>query len=261
VLFLSIFPLLLIVGTWLKSKKHVRRLPLASTIVAMLLYIPGMYLFLVALGAIFYKRLLLAWRVVGRQSKIISCLLFVFLLIPLIYSFIVHPTQIIEWLGLNSLDKFLMPALLSNLKDIPWQLFVNGPDDPSKWLVGSPIIDIFTTAMLIIGINAYRRGRHPLRARILLGFFIGSILLISLGGYITVALLLPLIYIVVANGITNMLQYWFTVFPRNPFARNVGVFLLSIVILFAAGYHTKRYFIAWPNAPATKQAFQAPLEQ
>jgi len=57
-----------------------------------------------------------------------------------------------------------------------------------------------------------------------------------------------------------MLQQWFTVFPRNPFARSAGAILMTIVVLLAAYNGFSQYFIAWPNTPETKAVFTEPTE-
>ncbi len=80
------------------------------------------------------------------------------------------------------------------------------------------------------------------------------VILIGLGQVATLGLLIPVLYIVMANGIAYMLQSWFTVFPRNPVARTLGVVLLTIVVVVSCSYQLQRYFIAWPAAEATKPA-------
>jgi uncharacterized membrane protein YoaK (UPF0700 family) len=76
-----------------------------------------------------------------------------------------------------------------------------------------------------------------------------------LGGSLSLALLLPIIYFVAANGIAAMLVSWFTVFPRNPVARSIGLILITAAVLITCVFHVKRYFVAWPNASETTQAF------
>jgi hypothetical protein len=177
--------------------------------------------------------------------------------VPLIYGLARFPSQIVDWLGFSSLEFFSVSTILNQLLEIPKQLLMRGPDQPSLWLVGTPVLDVFTGSMALLGIYSYYRGPHPLRARLLLGLSLACTLIFTFGSFATVAILMPIIYILVANGLANMLQSWFTVFPKNPFARNVGVAILSIAVAITCAFHVQRYYEAWANAPATRDAFKA----
>lgn len=253
VLYLTAIPTLLLIGTWLKSKKKVNRMPIAAGLLALLLYLPGLWLLIFAAAAAFYKRLWLAWKFVGVRTRLISAISFLLLLSPLIYSFVRYPRQIGGWLGLPGTAELSPAILLSNLKEIPLSLFVNGPNNPASWLLGTPVFDVFTLAMMLVGIYAYIRGHHPLRARLLGGFGFLAVALIMLGGMVSLTLLLPLFYLAVAAGLARMLQSWFAVFPRNPYARTLGLIVLTAATLLASSYHLQRYYIAWPNAPETRE--------
>jgi hypothetical protein len=257
VLFLSIVPLLLLCGTWLRSKKNVHKLPLAAIIAALLLYIPGAWILIAGAIGIFRKRFIVAWKFVGQRNRIISGASFGLLIVPLIYGLARFPSQIVDWLGFSSLEFFSVSTILNQLLEIPKQLLMRGPDQPSLWLVGTPVLDVFTGSMALLGIYSYYRGPHPLRARLLLGLSLACTLIFTFGSFATVAILMPIIYILVANGLANMLQSWFTVFPKNPFARNVGVAILSIAVAITCAFHVQRYYEAWANAPATRDVFKA----
>lgn len=249
--YLVVLPLLLLIGTWLKSKRYVYRLPLAAWLVALLLYIPGVWLFVASAGIVFRKRLVLAWRFVDRRHRITAVAVSLVTLIPLAVGFALNPRQANEWMGF-SVDLTPKEALV-NLVNIPVDLFYNGLSNPAVWVVGTPIIDVFTAAMFILGSAAYLKGGHPLRARLLVGFAVLSCLLIVLD-IVTIGIVVPAVYIVASNGIANMLQSWFVVFPKNPVARNTAVALIVIAMIFVARYHVVRYYDAWPSIQATKDA-------
>jgi hypothetical protein len=259
VLYLLVIPIIIMLGLWLRSKYHVSKLPLALSIGGLLLYVPGVWLMIVPLVLLFRKQLHLAWKVVNKKRKIIGLASLLIVISPLIYGSIRFPSNLTSYLGIDRLTTLGFTDALKQLIIIPKQLLISGPDEPIKWLIGTPILDVATAAFVILGTYSYARGRHPLRAR-LLGFcIIVGIIVIASSIYATVALLLPAIYILATNGIAYLLQSWFTVFPRNPAARSAGVILLLVVLIFISTYHVKRYFIAWPNSSHTKQALRSSL--
>ena len=260
-LYYVIFPALILFGTWLKSKKYVVRLPFIFPALALFLYVPGFIYSILLLLIIFRKRLLLAWKFVDIRKNIISLAVSALLLVPLIYALAVRPSQLYEYLAI---DRLTGPNGLAEfgktLADIPDALFYSGPEHAYRWLTGTPVLDVASIALLVLGIYGSIRGPHPLRARAILLFALVSIFIIGSGSLVSLAILIPLLYIVIANGIVFLLQSWFTVFPRNPAARNTALALIAIFIALICSYQLQRYFIAWPNAPETKSSLSAKAE-
>lgn len=71
----------------------------------------------------------------------------------------------------------------------------------------------------------------------------------------TISIVLPFVYLLVAGGINFMIEQWFMVFPYNPFARNLAIVLIFVAIGATGFFHFNRYYIAWPQAPATKNTY------
>lgn len=252
VLYLTLWPALLLSCMWFLSKNNTKKLPVVAFLLAACLYVPGTWLFLLG-GLIFFRKY--TWRTLSRLSlriKLLCASLFLLTLVPLGYSFWHGQRQAVEWLGFDLDQKLSLAAIAGNFIDIPKQLFWSGLDEPSKWLVGTPILDIFAVAMLILGIYAYWAGYYPAREKLVYGAIVLSVLLIGLGNVATIALLVPLLYIVIANGLAYMLQSWFTVFPNNPFARSLGIVLLAAAVGISSFYQLNRYFVAWPEAESTQ---------
>jgi hypothetical protein len=254
-LYLLALPLLLLSGTWLQDKKYDRLLPLSMVMVAFCLYLPGLWLF-VLIGAIVLRSSLFeAWTQISRKLRALVAMLFVLPLVPLGYCLVSRPDQIMYWLGLPSRDLLTTSNIVNNLYELPKQLFVRGPNEPVHWLVGTPVLDVFTTAMVVLGAYSYLKGDHPVRARVLAGFTIFGLAFVVAGGPVSISLLIPLVYLVAANGVALLLQQWFTVFPRNPFARFIGLAFVVVAIGVTVFYHTTRYYVAWPHAAATQKAY------
>lgn len=252
VLYLTAVPALLVCCMWLASKKpSTIKLIAGSMMLGLTLYVPGTWLFL-AFG-IFTLRSVLskAVKTLPTNTKLICGGIIGILVIPLLYSFALKPSQIVRWLGFNPDQSMSLTAIGNNIIDIPQHLFVSGMPDAGKWLGGTPVFEIASVALLVLGFYAYRAGYYASREKLVFGAVIIAAVLIGLGNVATLSLLIPVLYLVIANGIAYLLQSWFTVFPRNPVARPIGVALLAIVICTACFYHLQRYYIAWPRADAT----------
>ncbi len=248
--------LALVYGTWIRqTNKSDVAVITGFVLAATLLYLPG-FIWFVLLGA-FWQRKAVTKHL--RQSRItsvyIAIVLGAVLVVPLSYAVYHNPEQ------LNALAGFptRLPTLTTyamNLLEIPVQLFLRGAANNELALGRLPLLDIFTTAMSFLGIYAYFYRRKLDRTKMLIGTTVMGSLLIALEGPVTIILLLPILYILAAAGMTLMLQQWFTVFPRNPLANVIGTSLISIAVILTAFYHVNHYYIAWPNAPETKRVFQ-----
>jgi hypothetical protein len=127
---------------------------------------------------------------------------------------------------------------------------------PSEyWLHGAPLLNAGETILLLAG--ASRLIKRPILRQnyFLIGTVAVSSVLVILGGSVTIAMLVPLIYLTIAGGIFYLLDEWLTIFPRNPIAKFLGVFLVCTLALFSALYHLQAYYVAWPHSPSTKSVY------
>jgi len=256
VMYLYAIPFLLLAGLYLKQRKFDVLLPLTTLLAALCLYLPGLWIF-VFMGTIYvlpelrqaWKRQYLKWRILWLAS-------FVLPVLPLIYSLTTHPSQLRDWLGLPEASLLSASYVLERFSEIPRQLLLTGPEESIQWLHGTPVLDIASLALVILGAYYCFRERHnPMRNRLLIGIVTICIVFISLGGSVSLSILMPVIYIFATLGLGLLLQQWFHVFPRNPVARSVGLGLACLLVLAAITYQTTRYYIAWPKAETTKQIF------
>lgn len=172
-------------------------------------------------------------------------------LLPLIYSLYLYPSQIFELAGIDRLKNDGIIAVLNTIKDLPAVLFVNGVNQPEHWLKGTPIIDVISIVFIILGIVAYKNSQNTLRVRLILFFTLYCVAIIGLSSYATIALILPIIYLLIGRGIAYSLQNWFAVFPYNPIARGIGITLLMIPIILISYYNYLNFFQAWRYSPET----------
>lgn len=191
----------------------------------------------------------------------VAALIYFILLIPLFLSLLSHPGQLRELLGIPAHLPTITQYFSQFFHAISMIMFHSQPL-PELHLGHMPMLDIFSSAMFLLGIYFYFSRLPKRRSVILFASLIILLLVIPLSSaYQTVAaILLPFVYICIIAGIVEILNQWFSYFPRNPLARNVGVALIVMVIGFTSFYHLQSYFIAWPKSHQTKAAYMVKLE-
>ena len=242
-------------GVWLQQTKNKGRAMLACCITAaVLLYVPGMIWFLIP--AVIWQR-----RRIGEGLDHLSIwqmfllsILALALVTPLAWAFRQSPWLYKTWLGLP--DQWPGPAQFAlNLLRLPMHIFLRAPADAARWLDHLALLDWFGTVMFIIGAYSLWLKLYLDRTWLIIYIAIAGSILVALNGSVSIAIFLPFIYLIIVGGVALMLQQWFTVFPRNPFARSLGATLLIVAVIASCFYQTQHYFIAWPHTPETKAAF------
>ena len=219
-------------------------------------YTPYMlWLVAVALGIIIYYEKDLLSKVKTRQL-VTAASIYSILLMPLLISLSRFPGQSIELLGFSK----SLPSIggyFSHLIQIITSLFLRSPALPEMRIGHLPDLEIFSAAMLILGIYYLVQRSASKKSIVLFAAFIIMLIVLPFSpNYVmNSVVLLPLVYIVVITGIVELINQWFTYFPRNPLARNVGIALLVFSISITCAYHLENYFVAWPNVPETKSVY------
>lgn len=232
---------------------------LLSLLAAFSLYIPGALWFIVL---ILLWKSPSVWRVskdIKWWIKVIGGLLFLLVLTPLIWSMVQQPDTILTSLGLPENVNALMHIPLEALYVIK-HLVLIAPFDPEHTIGRLPLLDVFTAAMVGLGLYNLRFQLKLARAQLQMAVLLLLWLLVA-GGGVNIVALLPIVYVLAAGGIAFLLKQWVTVFPRNPIAQTVGTTLLSLCVVLVSFYHINRYFIAWPQTPATRITFRHSLVQ
>lgn len=182
--------------------------------------------------------------------------------IPLILSLIAAPGQILELLGIYD----IVPTFSAYLSNLAWtisQLFFVSEPLPYLHLGKLPLLDIFSSAMFALGLYYYAtRWRHR-RSMMLFSSTLILLLLVPLTKVyqLSSAVLLPVVFIFVISGIVEFTNQWLSYFPRNPWARTVGISLVVAAIGLTSFYHLQRYFIAWPQAPVTISSYATNVDE
>ncbi len=247
--------------TWVKRGSYNRLafvFALFMTIIG--LYIPGFIWFIIPAVIWQRKTIRAALRKLPLPILIPSVLFGLALLVPLAVSLIApspHVTtlsNVRELLGLPN-DLPTIRHFISNLLTIPLQVLVISPSNSLLSVGRLPLLDIFTSAMVLIGAIHLGFNYKLDRSKIIFTILIIGSLLIALGGPVHISLLLPFLYLMAAEGIGYLLKEWLTIFPRNPYARSLGVVVISLAVAVSCTFQLASYFIAWPHTDIVKSSF------
>lgn len=240
---------------WFRGTRKARFAPLfLLVLLACALYIPGAIWFLILLAVWFWKDVPRYFKDMKRWAVVAGSVLAVIIIGPLLYSFFKDSHLAVDWLLLPS--HYSLHDSLIALRDVPSALFYRANDNPAYALGRLPILDAFAGTMLLIGLYAYRKQLRLERTIVYAFAAIASVVLTVLNNnQLYLVMFLPFIYLLVGSGMTYLIEDWRRVFPRNPLARFMGTFILSLVVLSACSYHMNRFYLAWQNAPATKAIY------
>lgn len=248
---------LAICGYWIASNKRSQLgFFVASLSAAALLYTPSVLLLLLVVpllrGRKDYRRIF----VYLKPWQQIACLSI--LLLGVVAPLAVMLSRNYETgITLLGLPTDWLPALdiARNAGQTLLSLFIYAPEQPATHLGNLPLLDVLTSVLVVLGMYYYIKVRSLARAKFLLAFLLIGVVLSSLGGPVSAAILLPVIYIIAASGLALLLAQWLTVFPKNPLARGVGITLIAVAVSVSAFYNLRMYFVAWPLTPETKQSY------
>lgn len=178
------------------------------------------------------------------------------LLVPLLISLFQNPSQYHLLFGIPEALPTLKVYFVQFAYTISMIVF-RSATMPELHLANLPMLDIFSAAMMLLGAYYLAQRIKSRHSVIIFASTITFLLLVPLSDayQLSATILLPFVYIFVVAGIVELLNQWFTYFPRNPWVRNFGVVLIVVAIGFASFYHLQRYYVAWPNATDTKNSY------
>lgn len=257
ILWINISLTLILLGTWLvKTERSGTAIITLSVILGLMLFIPASIWFVIAFIIVTSKTVLDHFQNAMPWQRLASIALILFFIATLVFSLYRSPDSVRIWLGLPQVFPSYISMLKLWLSSIILYPFFRGPAVPEIWLGHTPILDVFTATMYLIGAHFYFTHYRNLRTRLLGIFILAGSVLTALNGPMAMSFIVPVYYLIAATGITFMLHQWMTVFPKNPIARFVGVTLITVAISSTVGYHLVSYFVAWQHNPPAVATFQ-----
>lgn len=241
-------------GVWLKRTKNPFVLLLCFLLAGASMYVPGMVWFIVFV-------MIWEWRQIDFLFRrhlwavALGTLLFAASITPLVWAAYRSPQILKPLAGLPAEDWPSLSQLVENALNAPLALFVRTPADPVTWLAQLPVLDAFAAAMFVLGSYMYLKHARLGRAKLFVPVLLVGWILVALGGGVTLTILVPFVYLIVATGVGFMCDSWLTIFPRNPIARFIGIGVVAIAVVTSISFQTRSYFLAWPNNPDTRSHF------
>jgi hypothetical protein len=227
-----------------------------AIVLAISLYIP--YLFwvdLVVMAVLLFKEkkkllLLKSWQIV------VAGIIFLVFLLPLFYSLLHHPGQVVELLGIP-LNWPTFSQYYTNLIGLVAMIFIKSKPLPELFVGNLPMLDVFSSVMFILGIYYFAVRLPNRRSIIMFGSMLILVLVLPLTPLYQLfsAILLPFIFITITMGFIELINQWVAYFPRNPLVKNFGLVLIVLSIGLISFYNLQKFYIAWPNNTQVKQAY------
>lgn len=249
---------LLGVAQWYRAHRTYRVLLgyLLVFLLVLLWYVPGMIWFEL-LGLIPLRHTIMGQvRRIKTYHLVGLAALFLATLTPLVLAAAHKPRLLLVVVGL--------PSHLGALTDTGnrlWHLVAalifGHSGNPLLWVGHAPLLSAVEAVLALLGM-VYIAREGLMRRLFLFGSLGVGLVLAALGGAVTFACLVPILYLFVAIGLDNLLKRWMAVFPRNPVARATGVVAVCIALGFSILYQVRSYYVAWPHTPATRAVFDQP---
>lgn len=168
---------------------------------------------------------------------------------PLAILVAVNPSLILDLLGAPAQWP---PDLWVNLQSLSQQ-YLNFIWPQSGTLM-TPVLGLGSIALILMGAWRLFTIRYTARSYTLVAWILLliPILLINpeFGGIAFVPLLLLL-----AGGLGYLLRFWYDMFPKNPYARFVGIVPLFVLVVGLVGTGLARYFDGYRYDPVTASSF------
>jgi hypothetical protein len=245
---------------WFRHSKHTKITPLfVLGALSLLLYVPGTIWFVGLLAIWFWRDIPVFFKHMDKRAVAAGGVLACIFIVPLAYAITKDWHIGLDWLLLPR--SYHLSDSLDSLKAFPTVFFYKSALPAAYNLGKLPVFDALSGTLLLLGLYAYRSKLRLQRSIVYIVALLVSVTLAALNNnQLYLYLLLPFLYLLIGEGLGLLLHEWRAVFPRNPLARFIGTFILSIAVLTASSYHLNRYFLAWHNAPATKEIYSQKLQ-
>ncbi len=221
-----------------------------------LLYIPGLIWFV--LPVIIWRRKLLIKTIKNVSPYAIGgiSLLVVIGLIPALVAAIHDPSFILKIAGL-SLDATALTNTPNVLINGVMEVFITRDYNPQFGIATIPYLNIATSVLALLGVTyAFKEKKLDRSKVVVTAFVLGFVLHGISNGAVSVAIVLPFVFLLVAGGVAFLIRKWLSVFPKNPVAGKVALSCITVLVGITVYYETTRYFIAWPHSDGYSSIFK-----
>lgn len=247
---------LLLLGTLITRESRWRTLWTVLFFVAsaLSLYTPlSIYPFLaMILAVILHPHLRNVIRRLPKIWLISSGVVALIILAPLIIALVQKPALILGLLGIPT----VMPQLGQNLNTLG-HLYLDFWH-PSSTTLMTPVFSLGSTLLILIGIYLLIRSRSSTQSYLIIIWVICLIPVQLLNPNFTTVTFVPAVMLM-ALGVNELINYWYRLFPRNPYARVAGLVPLTVLVIALIGSGLMRYVDGYHYNPDTSRNFSKDL--
>ena len=148
------------------------------------------------------------------------------------------------------------PDLWQNIK-ILFQQYFNFID-PRSGVLMTPVLGLGSIALLLLGAWQLFTVRYTARSYTLTAWVVLLLPILLINPSFTSVTFVPLL-LILASGLSYLLRSWYSIFPRNPYARFVGMVPLTILVAGLVVTGLGRYFDGYRYDPETAGNFSHDL--
>ncbi len=238
------------------SEKHRRFWKILFFIIAPLsLYTPlNIYLVVAIMSAgLIHPHVRYVLRKMSRPHLALFLLMSLAIAAPLGYLVIREPSLALQLLGAPSTWP---PDIAANAKSLLQQYF--NFMQPHSTSLMTPVLGLGSMAVIALGVWRLIKIRYTARSYTLVTWLILLIPVLLINPTYTSAAFVPLL-ILLAMGLEFILRSWYGIFPRNPYARFVGMVPLVILVGGLVISGLSRYFSGYQYDPVTASYFSHDL--
>ena len=219
-------PIIILLCSWLHPKHSATNFFLLGLTLGILMSVPYFWLML-TIGIILSKnRLRTLFKHIGKLKK--TYLILPSLVTICLASFYTFKRNDYGWLvGKISDANTELSTVFSSLKEVIKKLLIDYDLATNEKL---PLISVALLILAALSTYMYIQGFSSIQQKIIPTICIGAFIATVSGVVGLYFVILSGIIIMSINGLAMLLQQWFTVFPKNPFARSSAIVLLVAVI-------------------------------
>lgn len=217
---------------------------------ALSLYTPlSMYMLIaMLLAALLHPHLRYLIRRLPPVKIAIAAALGVIIVAPLVYALIQDTSTVLQLLGIPT----SWPSLTDNFV-ILFQRYFDFIA-PHSGIIMNPIYGLGTMALILLGILRLLTTKYTARSYIISTWFIFITPIVIVSPSFVSILFVPMA-LLLAMGVHALITYWYRLFPKNPYARIVGLIPLTILIVTMTLSGVERYMYGYHYDPAIARNF------
>lgn len=243
---------ILLAATMISRRAHLATLwkILLFVLAALSLYTPlSIYMLIaMALAAALHPHLRYLIRRLPPVKVAIAAALGVVMIAPLAYALVQNPSTGLLLLGIPT----TWPSIIDNLLALFQSYF--DFTMPRSGIIMGPIYGLGTMALILLGIFHLFTTKYTARSYVISTWFILIVPIVIISPIFINILFVPMA-LLLAMGIHALISYWYQLFPRNPYARVVGLIPLTILVVSMTLSGVERYMYGYHYDPAIARNF------